>query len=124
MSEKMVEISVSDLEELTSSVLELDRHLGLLFEVGFGSLAGKTGDDFEKEWSEDFEKDNDVDLSTEEGLSGYICFRDYFCNTTLKQTSKTIWGMKDLLGIRDRLVEDMIETDYDIPIESDDDIPF
>lgn len=128
---KMVEISVSDLEELTSSVLELDRHLGLMREVGFMVLAGKTYDDMDKEWSEDFEKNNDVDLSTEEGLSGYICFHDYFRNTTLIESSKTIWGMKDLLGIRHsdeienkRFVEDMIATDTDIPIATDEVIPF
>jgi len=143
MSENMVEISVDDLEELTSSVLELDRHLGLMREVGFMVLAGKTYDDMDKEWNEDFEKDNDVDLSTEEGLSGYICFHDYFRNTTLKQSSKTMWGIRELLGITDvsnnvikvTKVDNVDWSNYDLDpigtdlrngklIATDDDIPF
>jgi hypothetical protein len=149
MSEKMVEISVSDLETIISEVEYLESDLSLLRSVGCDVLAGKTYDDIDREWDEDFEKNNDVDLSTEEGLSGYICFHDYFRNNTIKESGKSFSILMDLLGDvldvdweqrkldeqkrieeyikknmteeqkeieeKERLVEDMIATDDDIP---------
>jgi len=162
MSENMVEISVDDLETIISEVEYLEKDLSLLRSVGCDVLAGKTYGDIDSEWDEDFEKNNDVDLSMEEGLSGYICFHDYFRNNTIKESGKSFSILMDLLGDvlgvdweqrkldeekrieeyikkdmteeqiakydeekeNKRLVEDMIATDTDIPIATDDDIPF